>query len=100
MIGHARSGSAEVERRVTLRMQRQELLVRPQPTQLWAIVDEAVLRRPIGGVEVMRAQLEALIEATKLPNVRLQIMPFRSEERRVGKECGRAWAPHVDTKAR
>ena len=76
MIGHARSGSAEVERRVTLRMQRQELLVRPQPTQLWAIVDEAVLRRPIGGVEVMRAQLEALIEATKLPNVRLQVIPF------------------------
>ena len=40
------------------------------------MVDEAALRRPIGGPEVMRGQLEALIEATKLPNVRLQVIPF------------------------
>jgi hypothetical protein len=41
-------------------------------------VDEAALRRPVGGREVMRGQLERLIEATKLPNVTLQILPFAS----------------------
>jgi hypothetical protein len=40
------------------------------------VVDEAALRRPIGGHEVMRAQIEALIDAAKLPSVRLQIIPF------------------------
>ena len=43
---------------------------------MWAVVDEAALRRPVGGREVMRGQLERLIEATKLPNVTLQILPF------------------------
>jgi hypothetical protein len=43
---------------------------------LWAVVDEAALRRPVGGPEVMRAQLERLIDATKLPNVTLQVLPF------------------------
>jgi hypothetical protein len=40
------------------------------------VIDEAVLRRPIGGPDVARAQIEALIEATRLPNVRLQVVPF------------------------
>jgi hypothetical protein len=78
MLGHLRSPMAEIERRVGLRMVRQELLTRPEPMQLWTVVDEAALRRPIGGPEVMRAQLEALIEATKLPNVRLQVIPFHA----------------------
>ena len=51
---------------------------RRTPPQLWAVIDEAVLRRPIGGVDVMRAQIEALIEAAKSPNVRLQIIPFHA----------------------
>ncbi|WP_326555858.1 helix-turn-helix domain-containing protein [Micromonospora sp. NBC_01813] len=76
LLGHSRAPSDEVERRVELRMERQELLRRPQAPNLWVVIDEAVLRRPIGGVEVMRGQLDALIEATKLPNVRLQIVPF------------------------
>jgi Domain of unknown function (DUF5753)/Helix-turn-helix domain len=66
----------EVERRVRLRLTRQTLLTRPDAPMLWAVVDEAALRRPVGGAEVMRAQLERLIEATKLPNVTLQILPF------------------------
>ena len=78
VLGHVRAANAEIERRVGLRMARQELLTRPEPTQLWAVVDEAALRRPIGGPEVMRAQLEALVEATKLPNVRLQVIPFQA----------------------
>ncbi|MFY1634781.1 helix-turn-helix domain-containing protein [Solwaraspora sp. WMMB335] len=76
LLGHGRAPADEVERRVELRMERQELLRRPQPPNLWAVIDEAVLRRPIGGSAVMREQIMALIESTKLPNVRLQIVPF------------------------
>jgi hypothetical protein len=67
----------EVERRVSLRMERQKLLAESDKPRLWAVVDEAALRRPIGGREVMRAQLEHLIKACKEPNVVLQVMPFR-----------------------
>jgi hypothetical protein len=66
----------EAERRVQLRLGRQSLLERPDAPRLWAVVDEAALRRPVGGPEVMRAQLERLIEATKLPNVTLQVLPL------------------------
>ncbi|GII25631.1 transcriptional regulator [Planosporangium mesophilum] len=76
LLGHRGADSAEIERRVNLRMARQQLLGRQDPPRLWAVVDEAVLRRPIGGHEVMRAQLEALIDAAKLPNIRLQVIPF------------------------
>jgi transcriptional regulator with XRE-family HTH domain len=76
LLGHGKASAAEIERRLNLRMARQRLLTRADAPRLWAVVDEAVLRRPIGGAEVMRGQLTALIEATKLPNVRLQILPF------------------------
>ena len=76
LLGHGRASLEEVERRVNLRLARQELLTRERAPSLWAVVDESVLRRPIGGLDVMRGQLEALIEATKLPNVRLQVVPF------------------------
>ncbi|WP_434971422.1 helix-turn-helix domain-containing protein [Micromonospora peucetia] len=76
LLGHGRAAPAEIERRVALRMQRQRLLHREKPPQLWAVVDEAALRRPIGGSRVMRDQVAALIEATKLPNIRLQVIPF------------------------
>jgi len=75
---HLEESSDEVGRRVRLRMARQILLTRDSPPRLWAVVDEAALRRPVGGKEVMRGQLERLIEATKLPNVTLQILPFAS----------------------
>ncbi|MBM7494664.1 hypothetical protein JOD64_005886 [Micromonospora luteifusca] len=76
LLGHGAAGPAEIDRRVALRMQRQQLLRRESPPQLWAVVDEAALRRPIGGPMVMRGQLTALIEATKSPNIRLQVIPF------------------------
>ncbi|MFG1840631.1 helix-turn-helix domain-containing protein [Micromonospora sp. DT228] len=76
LLGHGTAGPGEIDRRVALRMQRQQLLHRDSPPQLWAVVDEAALRRPIGGAEVMRGQLTALIEATKSPNIRLQVIPF------------------------
>jgi hypothetical protein len=57
-------------------MARQILLTREQPPRLWAVVDEAAMRRPVGGREVMRDQVERLIDAAKLPNVTLQVLPF------------------------
>jgi transcriptional regulator with XRE-family HTH domain len=74
--GDLDQSSEEVGRRVRLRMARQIVLTREQPPRLWAVVDEAAMRRPVGGREVMRGQLERLIEATKLPNVTLQVLPF------------------------
>ncbi|WP_413232074.1 helix-turn-helix domain-containing protein [Micromonospora rifamycinica] len=76
LLGHRGAAVDEVDRRVELRMQRQQLLRRADPPQLWAVIDEAALRRPIGGREVMRGQLTALIEATRSPHVRLQVIPF------------------------
>lgn len=76
LLGHGRALPAEIDRRVALRMRRQQVLHRKDPPQLWAVVDEAALRRPIGGPAVMRQQVMALIDATRLPNVRLQVVPF------------------------
>jgi transcriptional regulator with XRE-family HTH domain len=80
IIEHGRSAATaeEIERRAMLRATRQEMLAKPGPPRLWAVVDEAALRRPIGGRAVMRAQLERLIAATEDPNVTLQIVPFDS----------------------
>ena len=75
---HLEESGDEVGRRVRLRMARQTLLTRDHPPRLWAVIDEAALRRPVGGPEVMRGQLERLIEATKLPNITLQLLPFNS----------------------
>jgi DNA-binding XRE family transcriptional regulator len=75
---HLDQSPEEVERRVRLRVGRQRLLERADAPRLWAVVDEAALRRPVGGREVMRGQLERLIEAAKLPNVTLQVLPFRA----------------------
>jgi len=74
--GPTSASQEEIERRVRLRMTRQALLTRPNAPKLWAVIDEAALRRPVGGREVMRGQIERLIEATKQPNVTLQVLPF------------------------
>ncbi|MGW7412072.1 helix-turn-helix domain-containing protein [Streptomyces sp. NPDC054863] len=66
----------DVERHVALRMQRQSLLVGPDAPTLWAIMDETVLRRPAGGPDVMRAQVDRLLDAAELPNVTLQVAEF------------------------
>ena len=75
---HLDHTAEDVGRRVRLRMARQTVLTREQPPRLWAVIDEAALRRPVGGREVMRGQLERLVNATKLANVTLQILPFGS----------------------
>jgi len=78
LLGHRSVSEDEIKRRVDLRLARQQVLTRPDPSRLWAVIDEAALRRTIGGPGVMRAQLEALVRATKLPNVTLQVMPFHA----------------------
>ncbi|MFB7995399.1 helix-turn-helix domain-containing protein [Streptomyces sp. NPDC056002] len=65
-----------VERHVALRMQRQELITREDAPRLWMIMDETALRRPVGGPDVMRGQIDRLLEATELANVTLQIAEF------------------------
>lgn len=75
--GNEDSPRDDIERRVHLRMSRAQLLTRPDPPRVWAVIDEAALRRPIGGRQVMRTQLEHLVTAAALPNITLQVMPFR-----------------------
>jgi transcriptional regulator with XRE-family HTH domain len=65
----------DVERQVALKMERQRLAI-TGPAKVWAVLDEAALRRQVGGPEVMRVQLEYLRELGGLRNVRLQIIPF------------------------
>lgn len=68
----------EVDRRVRVRLGRQSLLNQDDPIELWVVLDEAVVSRPVGGDGVMRAQLERLVEASDLSNVTLQILPFEA----------------------
>ncbi|CAL9498519.1 hypothetical protein SUDANB145_03368 [Streptomyces sp. enrichment culture] len=73
----ARGASEEdVERRVTLRLERQKYLVAENAPQFHIVLDEAALRRPYGDREVMRGQLQHLIDMSERPNIRLQVMPF------------------------
>ncbi|MER7579151.1 helix-turn-helix transcriptional regulator [Kitasatospora sp. NPDC097691] len=69
-------GAEEIERRVDVRLKRQALLTGERAPQLVAVLDEAALRRPWGGSELMRSQLDRLLELGELPNVRLQVLPF------------------------
>ncbi|MPY52117.1 helix-turn-helix domain-containing protein [Streptomyces acidicola] len=67
---------AEIEKRVALRMERQKYLVAENAPEFHCVLDEAALRRPYGDREVMRGQLQHLIDISERPNVRLQVMPF------------------------
>ncbi len=64
----------EIEEQVAARMKRQEILARNDPSALWVIVDELVLRRPVGGRHVMREQVGQLIDAARRPNVSVQVI--------------------------
>jgi transcriptional regulator with XRE-family HTH domain len=65
----------DVEASVAARMARQEILNRPKPVQLWALVKQSVLEDPVGGPEVMRAQLAHLLEMSRCPNIFLRVVP-------------------------
>ncbi|GAA4195846.1 helix-turn-helix transcriptional regulator [Streptosporangium oxazolinicum] len=75
-LGFPSASAEELDRRVRLRMARQRLLRRPEPPHLWAVLDEAVLRRPLGGVRAMCEQIDHILRALELPNVTVQIVPF------------------------
>lgn len=68
--------AGEHERRVELRLRRQEVLDRDDPPTLWAVLDEAALRRPTGGVEVMQAQIDHLLEVSEQRHVVVQMVPL------------------------
>jgi hypothetical protein len=67
-----------IGQRVAVRMARQAVLTRDPPPTLWAILDEAVLRRQIGGPDVMRRQLQRLVEMSERQVVTLQVLPFNT----------------------
>ena len=73
-----RQTPAEIDRLVKLRMKRQEALAKPDPLELWIILDEAVIRRAMGPPDLMRRQLDHLVEASQWPNVTLQVLEFSS----------------------
>ncbi|CAM4056609.1 helix-turn-helix transcriptional regulator [Nocardiopsis rhodophaea] len=68
--------SLEVEHRVEVRMKRQRHIYEGSDVRLWAILDEAALRRPVGPVDIMRRQLQHLLHACDHPNITLQVIPF------------------------
>ncbi|MGW0545955.1 helix-turn-helix domain-containing protein [Streptomyces altiplanensis] len=68
----------EIAHMVDIRMKRQELLDRADPPHIWAVVDEAVMHRMVGGPEVMREQLRHILELTKRPHITVQVLPFAS----------------------
>lgn len=78
LLGHADASASEIDRRVRLRMARQAVLAKERPPNLWVVLDEAVLRRSVGGPDAMRAQLRHLLEAAEQPNVTVQVIPFQA----------------------
>ena len=75
--GLPETAPAEVDRRVKLRLERQRILERVPPATYWVVIDEAALRRPVGGRAVMQAQLKHLLELGERPNITMQVMPLR-----------------------
>ncbi|MEV1007858.1 helix-turn-helix transcriptional regulator [Streptomyces sp. NPDC049881] len=73
----------DIERRVTLRMTRQQLIHSPQRPRVVALLDEGILRRPVGGAAVMCAQLEHLREVARLENVHVRVVEFEKGACRV-----------------
>jgi transcriptional regulator with XRE-family HTH domain len=76
LAGWPNMSNEEVEQRIRVRMKRQSLLYQDDPLQLSIILDEAALRRPVGGIDAMRRQLDKLRGAAELPHVTLQVLPL------------------------
>ncbi|MGW4088143.1 helix-turn-helix domain-containing protein [Streptomyces sp. NPDC004822] len=79
-VGRTLGGKEQLEERVSLRMGRQERLRAPRRPELWVILDEAVLRRPVGGRDVMRAQLAWLLDTATERQITVQVLPFDQGE--------------------
>lgn len=81
LAAHPGNRPGDIEDLVAVREKRQELLSpelgdRPEPLELWAVLDEQVIRRPVGGPDVMREQIQHLVDMAARPNVTLQIVPI------------------------
>jgi transcriptional regulator with XRE-family HTH domain len=76
LAGWPNMPNEEVEQRIRVRMKRQSLLYQDDPLQLSIVLDEAALRRPVGGIDAMRRQLDKLLNAAELPHVTLQVLPL------------------------
>ncbi len=79
-VGRTLGSKEQLEERVTARLGRQERLNASDRPELWVVLDEAVLRRPVGGPEVMREQLERLLDAAAERQVTVQVLPFDQGE--------------------
>lgn len=79
-VGYSLRDAEHLEERVTARLDRQNRLTGPGRPHLWIILDEAVLRRPVGGKAVMRRQLEKLLRMAEEPGVTIQVLPFDQGE--------------------
>ncbi|MGW0580143.1 helix-turn-helix domain-containing protein [Streptomyces sp. NPDC002920] len=82
-VGRTLDGKEQLEERVALRMGRQERLVGPDRRELWVVLDEAVLRRPVGGQAVMREQLARLLGTAAERHIAVQVLPFDQGEHEV-----------------
>src|SRR5262249_59617943 len=71
------TSESEVQQRVETRIQRQQSISKDDPLKLWAIVDEAVLHREVGGPQVMAEQLRHLLDMTRQPQITFQVLPFK-----------------------
>ncbi|MEU7789314.1 MULTISPECIES: helix-turn-helix transcriptional regulator [unclassified Amycolatopsis] len=78
IFSHGRSEMADerVDQLVALRMRRQKMFSRPDAPRVWMVLDESVLHRPIGGVKVLKQQIEFLLEMSALPHVSVQVLPY------------------------
>ncbi|GAA4606935.1 helix-turn-helix transcriptional regulator [Actinoallomurus liliacearum] len=74
--GPAEIDKAEIEKRVEIRVERQQILIADDPVSLQMVIDEAALHRPVGGPKVMREQIQRLIELANLPHVIVQLLPY------------------------
>jgi hypothetical protein len=77
-FAHRRGAEDRLERCVSLRIQRQRILYAAGPPRVWAIVDEAALRRMVGGAAVIRGQIRHLIDLAELPHVTVGVLPLQS----------------------
>lgn len=76
LLGYPGVSESEIDMRANLRMARQKILTALDGPKIWAVLDEAALRRPVGGIEVMRTQVQQLIDLAELPNVTVQVVSF------------------------
>jgi transcriptional regulator with XRE-family HTH domain len=79
-VGLTLSSEEQLEERITARLGRQQRLCSPERPELWVVLDEAVLKRPIGGLTVFQAQLERLLEAAAERHIIVQVLPFDQGE--------------------